>query len=84
MGTMSDKPRRTRLGTLGGWLLLFGAALGALTVFAALVPANIGVWPRFEAGGMGRFRERRRGLGMITSVTDTLSLDVSESTAAFC
>tara|TARA_R110002110_G_scaffold376568_2_gene586626 strand:- start:138049 stop:140064 length:2016 start_codon:yes stop_codon:yes gene_type:complete len=46
---------RARLGLFGAWLLLFGAALGALTVFAALVPGNIGVWPRFEAGGMAMF-----------------------------
>ncbi len=43
---------RARHGSIGAWLLLSGAAVGALTVFAALIPAEIGVWPRFEAGGM--------------------------------
>lgn len=52
MGTVSNDPWRARLGLFGAWLLLFGAALGALTVFAALVPGELGVWPRFEAGGM--------------------------------
>lgn len=52
MGTVKDKPVRARLAWFGAWLLLFGAALGALTVFAALIPGELGVWPRFESGGM--------------------------------
>lgn len=53
MGAVSDNPRRHGLlGATGGWLLLSGAALGALTVFAALIPGELGVWPRFETGGM--------------------------------
>ena len=42
-------------GSFGAWLLLFGAALGALTVFIALVPPEFGVWPRFQSGGMALF-----------------------------
>jgi len=61
---MIARPSRSRLGpfrghvqpgSVGGWLLLFGAALGALTVFSALVPNELGVWPRFQTGGMALF-----------------------------
>jgi hypothetical protein len=52
MGPVSDRSERTPRETLGWRLLSVGAALGTLTVFTALIPAEIGVWPRFESGGM--------------------------------
>lgn len=55
MGTVSADRKPSLLGSFGAWLLLFGAVCGILTVFSALVPWEIGVWPRFEAGGMALF-----------------------------
>lgn len=57
MGALKALPARAGEAACraGRWLLPVGAVLGAVTVFFALVPAEIGVWPRFEIGGMALF-----------------------------
>lgn len=55
MGTVTDRPPREWLRPLGSWLLVSGAALAALSVFSALVPLEVGVWPRFEPGRMALY-----------------------------
>lgn len=52
---MSNNSQRQKLGSFGAGLLLFGAMLGSLTVFSALIPGELGVWPRFETGGMALY-----------------------------
>lgn len=55
MGAVKTEPAPSHVSAFGTWLLLLGAILGTLTVFSALVPWEIGVWPRFEAGGMALY-----------------------------
>lgn len=55
MGAVETEPAPSHVSAFGAWLLLLGAILGTLTVFSALVPWEIGVWPRFEAGGMALY-----------------------------
>ncbi|MBS29115.1 MAG: hypothetical protein CL566_09390 [Alphaproteobacteria bacterium] len=55
MGSLDEDTAVRNVPMFGGLVLLAGAMLAALSVFTALLPVDLGVWPRFEPGAMALY-----------------------------
>lgn len=55
MGSLDEDDTNRRVPVVGGLILLAGAMLAILSVFTALLPVDLGVWPRFEPGAMALY-----------------------------